>query len=145
MKVNPVSHVKPMRHVHFSDVVEVRIQTPEESHPIQPTIEAQRIETAVRATPNVQGVAAVENNRAMQDATKCWKSSCHTVSLFCGLAILPSFALVALGPFGLLAPACLALAFITLALLGGKPSEVIQATRDKRAAEVANSDNRTMT
>ena len=60
----------------------------------------------------------------------------------CGLGILPSFALLAFGPLGLLAPACLTIGFITLALLGGKPTEAIQAARNRRAAEVAQYDPR---
>lgn len=110
-------------------------------------IHAAKLERALRnAAPAQPSRPQNQQIASFSEGTgNTWKNLFHKASMACGLAILPSFALLALGPLGLLAPACLALAFITLALLGGKPSEAIQATRARRAVEVANSDNRVIT
>lgn len=142
MRVNPVSNSLPERRVHFNDVVEVRIYIPDESHPIEPTMEAKRIERAVKAMPNVQGVAAVENNRAVEESNKCWKNSCHTISLCCGVAFLPSFVLLTIGPIGLIAPASLLLACFATAILGGKPTPEMESWMSMVRRNVENTDYR---
>lgn len=142
MKVTPVSHATPERHVRFNDVVEVRIYIPEESHPIQPTMEAQRIERSVRAKPNVQGATEVETNLVVREATKCWKNSCHTISLCCGVAFLPSFVLLIIGPIGLIAPAALLLACFMAAIVGGKPTPEMQSRINGINRDIKNTDYR---
>lgn len=142
MKVNPVVPASLERHVHFNERVEVRIYIPEESHSIPPTMEAMRIERAVKAMPNVQGVAAVEADRATQRADKCWKNSCHTISLLCGIAFLPSFVLLTIGPIGLIAPASLFLACFMTAIIGGEPTPEMQRRIDSLRNEIKNTDFR---
>lgn len=142
MKVNPVAAPSTERHVHFNEVVEVRIYIPDESHPIQPTMEAMRIEKSVKAMPSVQGVAAIQNNRAVQEATKCWKNSCHTISLCCGVAFLPSFVLLTIGPIGLIAPASLLVACFMATIVGGKPTSEMQEWINKIRRDVKNTDYR---
>ena len=108
-------------------------------------IYAAQIERTVRNMENVQPARSTSQQNqeiSIQEPRKTWKKICHSLSMACGLGILPSFALLAFGPLGLLAPVCLTIGFITLALLGGKPTEAIQAARGRRAVEVSQYDPR---
>lgn len=125
MRVNPAARPVTERHVRFNEIVEVRIYIPDATHTIQPTLNAQRIERMAKAAPTAQPVVVVEQNRirqnqVVQEAKKCWKNSCHLISLVCGAAFLPSFVCLTIGPIGAVVPASLLVGFLATAILGCK-------------------------
>lgn len=132
MRVHPVARPQQERHVRFNEIVEVRIYIPDDTHPIHPTLDAQRIERAVRVAPVAPQVVVVEQNQARQnrvsqEAEKCWKNSCHLISLVCGVAFLPSFVCLTIGPIGAVVPASLLVGFLATTILGCRETPEMEA------------------
>lgn len=105
---------------------------------------AARIEHALsiaNVTP-IRPPSVQHNQHQHRPIVKTWKNICHKAAMTCAILILPSFACLAFGVVGLAAPAALLVASIVLALLGGKPTEEMEATRAARAAQAAEYDPR---
>jgi hypothetical protein len=137
-----VTPIKPQttaeRHVQFSEFVEVRYFTPTETEPVQPSLYAQRLEREVKNRPCVEA----HPKQAQSKPVQVFKNVMHTTSIVCGAGIIPSFAFLVFGPMGLIAPAALASAALTCALLGGRPTETMERARAERAVAMAEYDPR---
>ena len=144
MRIGPAVCASEDRHVTFDPVVQVRIYDPAGPVTLQPTPEALRLERQVRSMPTVAPRVAqpVQTESRSNTAVGCYKNTLHSISLVCGVAVLPSFACVAFGTLGLLAPAVLASLAITCLLLGGKPTEQMARARAERAVEMSQYDPR---
>lgn len=128
------------RHVHFSEVVNVRYIPPRETTEIQPTMHAQRLERELKNKPNV--IAQAQAQPTQSKPVQVYKNFMHNASIVCGALIIPSFACLALGPIGLVAPGVLLSLALTCALIGGRPTETMERARAERAAEMAEYDPR---
>lgn len=128
------------RHVHFSEVVNVRYIPPRETTEIQPTMHAQRLERELKNKPNV--IAQAQAQPTQSKPIRIYKNVMHTVAMICGALFLPSFACLALGPIGLIAPAVLLSLALTCVLLAGRPTEAMEREMAIRAAEMAEYDPR---
>jgi hypothetical protein len=144
MRIGPAVCASADRHVTFDPVVKVRIYDPAGPVTLQPTLEALRLERKVRSMPTVAPRVAqpVQTEGCSDTAVGCYKNTMHTISMVCGVAVLPSFACVAFGPLWLIAPAVLASLAITCVLLGGKPTEQMARARAERAVEMSQYDPR---
>lgn len=67
-----------------------------------------------------------------------FKLACHAMSNICFASMIPSFALLVLGPIGLVAPAALLLSGMTLSLLSGRMTRVEQDELNARIAQRRN-------
>jgi hypothetical protein len=134
MRIGPAVRAGQELHVHFDPVVQVRIYDPE----------ALRLERQVRSMATVAPRVAqpVQTESHSETALGCYKNTLHTISMICGVSVLPSFACVAFGTLGLIAPAVLASIALTCALLGGKPTEQMARARAQRAVEMSQYDPR---
>ena len=126
------------RHVQFSEFVEVRHIEPTETAPVQPSLYAQQLERKLQN----RGFVDVRIAQQQSKPVKVCKNVFHTMALVCGALILPSFACLALGPIGLIAPAVLLGMALTCALLAGKPTEEMQVECAIRAVEASEYDPR---
>lgn len=144
MRVGPVVRAGQEIHVHFDPVVQVRIYDPAGPISLHPTPEALRLERQIRSMPTVapRVVEPMQTQSPSNTAVGCYKNTCHTISMVCGVAVLPSFACVAFGSLGLIAPAVLASIALTCSLLGGKPTEQMARARAQRAVEMSQYDPR---
>jgi hypothetical protein len=144
MRIGPAVRASEDRHVHFDPVVQVRIYDPAGPVTLQPTPEALRLERQIRSMPIVTPPVAqqVQTESRIDTAVGCYKNTLHTISMICGVSVLPSFACVAFGTLGLIAPAVLASIALTCALLGGKPTEQMARARAQRAVEMSQYDPR---
>lgn len=70
------------------------------------------------------------------------KNFCYRAALVCGALIIPSFGFLALGVFGLLAPAAFFVAGILLLAVAGRPTEEMQTEIENRRNEMRNFDCR---
>jgi len=139
MNVSPIRQSPmPERHVHFSDHIEVKIIEPRESAPIQPSLYAQQLERQLRIAPNVTPQSRPAQPTPRLD--RC-KDVLHKAAMICGALVLPSFACLALGPFGLIAPAALFALSVVFYLLGGKQTERMQQECEMRRAEARRFDS----
>jgi hypothetical protein len=144
MRIGPAVRASEDRHVTFDPVVKVRIYDPAGPVTLQPTPEALRLERQIRSMPIVTPPVAqqVQTESHSETAVGCYKNTLHTISMICGVAVLPSFACVAFGTLGLIAPAVLASIALTCSLLGGKPTEQMARARAQRAVEMSQYDPR---
>jgi len=144
MRIGPAVRATADRHVTFDPVVQVRIYDPAGPIALQPTPAALRLERQIRSMPTVAPSVAqpVQTESRSDTAVGCYKNTLHTISLVCGVAVLPSFACVAFGPLWLIAPAVLASLAITCVLLGGKPTEQMARARAERGVEMSQYDPR---
>lgn len=129
------------RHVHFSEVVEVRYIPPRQTTEIQPTLSAKRLEQELKNKPNVIAQEQAPPP-AQSKPVQVYKNYMHNASIVCGALIIPSFACLALGPIGLVAPGVLLSLSLTCALLGGRPTEAMQQARAELSVEMAEYDPR---
>jgi hypothetical protein len=127
------------RHVQFSEFVEVRYIEPTETAPVQPSLYAQRLERELRNRPCVE---PQQTPPTQSCAARVCKNVLHTIAMVCGALIIPSFACLALGPIGLIAPAVLASLALTCVLLAGRPTEAMERARAIRAAAMSEYDPR---
>jgi len=67
-----------------------------------------------------------------------FKLACHAMSNICFASLIPSFALLVLGPVGLVVPAALLLAGMTLSFLAGRMTHIEQAELNARIAQRRN-------
>jgi len=67
-----------------------------------------------------------------------FKLTCNTMSNICFASLIPSFALLVLGPVGLVAPAALLLAGMALSLLSGRMTRVEQDELNARIQQRQN-------
>ena len=67
-----------------------------------------------------------------------FKLACHAMSNICFASLIPSFALLVLGPVGLVAPAALLLAGMALSFLAGRMTQVEQDELNARIAQRRN-------
>jgi hypothetical protein len=107
-------------------------------------LDAVKLERRMKNSP---GAPASKTERATQErqastSLKTFKHICHRAALTCCASILPSFAFVAFGPLGLLAPAALLLAGIFLFLAAGRFTEQINNEIATRHNEIKNFDFR---
>lgn len=134
MNVLPINQSVAERHVQFSEFVDVRrdLPAPTGTTTVEPSMHAQRLERAMRT-------AQTTDRRAPESTpsrpVRIYKSVCEKAALVCGALVIPSFALAAIGPIGLVAPAALAVAAVVFALIRGKPTEEILDERAQRAFE----------
>lgn len=144
MRIGPAVRASEDRHVTFDPVVQVRIYDPAGPVTLHPTPEALRLERQVRSMATVAPPVAqqVQTESHSETALGCYKNTLHTISMICGVSVLPSFACVAFGTLGLIAPAVLASIALTCALLGGKPTEQMARARAQRAVEMSQYDPR---
>jgi len=145
-----VSSARPItrseRHVEFAEQVQVRVIEPTDTAPIRPSITAQRIERHLR----VAGIGPVNHAQPQTEQTRSetppsvrvCKNVLHSMAMVFGALFVPSFALVLLGPIGLVAPAALLVAAAVCAFLGGKPTEEMERARAIRRAEMQEYDPR---
>ena len=116
----------------------------------QNAIHAARLESTLRnaevpSNQRTQPQQAPTPPNQHPETRKAWRILCHRVSLTCAIAILPSFACLVIGPFGLIPPAVLAVLFAVFQLLSGKPNEAELAKINAESAELQNFDFRGMT
>ena len=144
MRIGPVVCSNEDRHVHFNPVVQVRIYDPAGPIALQPTPEALRLERQIRSMPleEPRVVPLIEIEQRPNKAVRCYKNTLHSISLVCGVAVIPSFAFAAFGLIGLVAPAALASIAITCAFISGRPTEEMEQARAERAVEMSEYDPR---
>ena len=116
----------------------------------QNAIHAARLESTLRAAEvpshqSTQPPQAPTQPNQPPETRKAWRTIFHRASLACGIAILPSFACLAIGPLGLIAPAGLAVLFVAFELLSGKANEAERAQINSARAALQNFDFRGMT
>lgn len=144
MRIGPVVRAGQELHVHFNPVVQVRIYDPAGPIALQPTPEASRLERQIRSMPTVapRVVQPVQTQSQSNAAVGCYKNTCHTISIICGVAVLPSFACVAIGPIGFVVPAALAVASALTYLIGGRETDGFRGCMDDIHADVESHDFR---
>lgn len=114
------------------------------------TLQAARLERCLKnAGPSInrqiEPAAQLPQQTSPATCFKKVKNAAYIGSMICGIGILPSFAMLTLGPLGLLAPAALFVLFVALGAVAGKPTESIQAWIAARRVDGATFDPRGMT
>lgn len=126
----PVIHENPQSYSPSSQ--DARIEG-EGAAPVMPSLDALRLEARLRTMPNVQpDLASTRSERV----TSCAKSFTRRLGLVFGMAVLPSFACVLMGPIGLAVPAVLIVASAVCFWLSGKET-LEQELAMQRMREVA--------
>lgn len=144
MRIGPAVCASADRHVTFDPVVKVRIYDPAGPVTLQPTLEALRLERQIRSmtTAALRVVPPIEIEHRHNKVASCYKNTLHSISLVCGVAVIPSFSFASFGLIGLIAPAALASIAITCAFISGRPTEEMEQARAERAAEMSEYDPR---
>ena len=144
MRIGPVVRPHEERHVRFHPIVQVRVYDQEGPINLQPTHDALRLERQIRNMPLAEPrvVPPIEIEQGGNKAVRCYKNTLHSISLVCGVAVIPSFAFAAFGLIGLVAPAALASIAITCAFISGRPTEEMEQARAERAVEMSEYDPR---
>jgi hypothetical protein len=140
MKVLPISQpTLSEQHTEAAEQVQVRVIQPTDTAPIQPSVYAQRLE---RQLAQATVVEPAQIRPETPPAVRACKNVLHSMAMVFGALFVPSFALVLLGPIGLVAPAALLVAAAVCAFLGGKPTEEMEKARAIRRAEMQEYDPR---
>lgn len=110
-------------------------------------LHAARIERQAKSTPcapvsRPQQTQQNQQNHKQSQRVKTFKNICHRAALTCCALILPSFAFVGFGPFGLVAPAVLLVAGILLFVLAGRPTDEMEAEQAEIRERARNFDCR---
>lgn len=128
MRVPPANQKNLVdRQVELSEYVDMRVHSMTDTQMttvIEPSMHAQRLECMMRDAeiPTARTRPVVETSRC----TRVYKRTCDTVSLVCGVAAFPAFALVVLGPVWLAVPAGLLVVSAASYFLRGTPTQEME-------------------
>ena len=140
MKVLPISQpTLSEQHTEAAEQVQVRVIQPTDTAPIQPSVYAQRLE---RQLAQATVVEPAQIRPETPPAVRVCKNVLHSMALVCGALFVPSFALVFLGPIGLVAPAALLATATACVVFAGKPTEEMEQARAVRRVAMQEYDPR---